>query len=342
MTPADLGEAKEPQVAIGRDGRCYVAYGSDGNILVSVSGDGGATFGAPILVAHPKTFPCGMRRGPRIAVSGDAVVVSAVVAQRGGGREGDLVSWTSRDRGRTWSRAARVSDVNAAAREGLHGMAADDKVVAAVWLDLRQKGTTIQSSVSLDGGQSWSANRLVYRSPSGSVCECCHPSVTFGPKGEMAFMWRNSLEGNRDLYFSVSRDQGKSFSAAAKLGNGSWPLNACPMDGGALAFLSNGTIQTFWRREGALFACQPGKAEEKIGDGEQGWVAASGMTPVYVWLEHRGAGLWCRTGAEQPVKLSGAAVDPVVASSGGSKPFVLAAWTEGGVVFARRILNSSA
>ena len=32
-------------------------------------------------------------------------------------------------------------------------------------------------------GAAWSKNALVYRSPAGNVCECCHPSVAFGLRG---------------------------------------------------------------------------------------------------------------------------------------------------------------
>ena len=47
-----------------------------------------------------------------------------------------------------------------------------------VWLDSRQqqRGKRIFGAGSTDGGQTWSMNRPIYSSPSGSVCECCHPS----------------------------------------------------------------------------------------------------------------------------------------------------------------------
>ena len=42
---------------------------------------------------------------------------------------------------------------------------------------VKPKGKIYLSS-SEDGGKSWSKSRLVYRSPEGSVCECCKPSIT--------------------------------------------------------------------------------------------------------------------------------------------------------------------
>ena len=37
------------------------------------------------------------------------------------------------------------------------------------------------------------------------------------------------------MYLATSRDGGRSFASAAKLGSKNWLLKACPMDGGAVA-----------------------------------------------------------------------------------------------------------
>jgi hypothetical protein len=50
-------------------------------------------------------------------------------------------------------------------------------LIFTTWLDLRAQGTRLYGSTSTDGGATWSPNALVYESPSGSVCECCHPSA---------------------------------------------------------------------------------------------------------------------------------------------------------------------
>jgi hypothetical protein len=96
-------------------------------------------------------------------------------------------------------------------------------------------------------------NVRIYKSPDETICECCHPSVAFGPKGEIIAMWRNWLGGNRDLYRSISADGGRTFGEAAKLGTGSWPLKGCPMDGGSLA-VAGDEIAYVWRRELKVYA----------------------------------------------------------------------------------------
>ena len=48
-------------------------------------------------------------------------------------------------------------------------------------------------------------------------------------------MFRNFLNGNRDLYLIQSDDTGATFGTAQKLGIGSWQLDGCPMDGGSIS-----------------------------------------------------------------------------------------------------------
>src|SRR4051812_7603504 len=67
---------KEPQVAVGPGDRTFVVAAKDGVIaIVSASGRAPA-FGAPVEVAKVEKLMCGMRRGPRIAVTEKAVVVT--------------------------------------------------------------------------------------------------------------------------------------------------------------------------------------------------------------------------------------------------------------------------
>lgn len=310
--------AKEPQVATS-GARVFVACGNGDRLYVLRSTDGGASFSEPVALPATGKLALGMRRGPRVAVSGKAVVVSAIYGARGGGQDGELVSWRSQDEGRTWTEPARVSDVPGAAREGLHAMAAaPDGTLACAWLDLRAKGTEIYVSTSKDGGASWSKNVSAYRSPSGTVCECCHPSVAYGPNGRLYVMFRNWLGGSRDMYLTSSTD-GKKFSSAQKLGNGTWPLNACPMDGGALSVRSDGTVETVWRRGGKVYACVPGQPERELGSGDQPWVATVASQALPVWVGEDGL---IRGNGNVPFTRG---VDPVVASADGHG---LAVWAD--------------
>lgn len=268
---------RQPQLA--RDGaRVYLTMGAGNGVYFAGSNDGGATFAKPVRVAEAGKLMLGRHRGPRIAASNGAIVVSANV-------DGDLLSWRSTDQGATWSQAVRVNSVPQSAREGLHAMAAGAGMVAAVWLDMRKEGMRLYGAVSKDGGASWSENRLVYESPDGHICECCHPSVKIGAKGEIVAMWRNWLSGNRDMYLARSTDGGKSFAQVAKAGSGSWPLNACPMDGGDVALTASGDSWTAFRRDTSIVLAGPDGKEKVLGSGKDPAMALGGKGAAVAWTE---------------------------------------------------------
>ena len=196
--------------------------------------------------------------------------------------DGDLFAWRSLDDGKTWSKGARVNDVAGAPTEGLHALTSDghDHLFAA-WLDKRSgKGTKLYGSRSADGGLTWSKNMLIYDSPDGTICECCHPSVAFDG-GEILVMWRNALAGSRDMYLARSID-GISFGPPAKLGEGTWQLNACPMDGGGIV-APNHRIVTAWRRNKEIYFASPGQKETGVGEGTDVAVSAGAGGIYAIW-----------------------------------------------------------
>ncbi len=262
-----------------------LTYGAGDAIYFTGSRDAGKTWSKPATVADQGKLSLGMRRGPRVAVTKDAIVVTAIAGEKGRGADGDVMSWRSVDHGATWSAPTRVNDVAASAREGLHSLAAGGRnTLFATWLDLREKGTKLYGSVSKDGGRTWSRNLLVYQSPSGSVCECCHPTAVVNSEGVIGVMFRNSLEGNRDMYLVRSANGGTTFGAATKLGSGNWKLNACPMDGGSLVLgPKNGSISV-WRREGNLYQSN-GRDETLLGQGKQPVVTQTSKGVFVAWTE---------------------------------------------------------
>ena len=250
--------------------------------LFHSSRDAGKTFTAPVRVGGGPVIPLNRHRGPRIAISGNAIIITAVAgktlstAQHAHGlpSDGDLIVWRSTDRGVTWSKGAVINDVPGAPTEGLHTIAADAHGnLFAAWLDPRGgKGTKLYGARSSDGGVTWSKNIAIYASPDGSICECCHPSAAFDADGQILVMFRNWLGGSRDLYLTRSRD-GVNFSKPERLGTGTWQLNACPMDGGGLVVVG-GRIVSAWRREHDIYLASPGEKEVDLGSGVDVSIAA--------------------------------------------------------------------
>lgn len=319
---------KQPQI-VADQRNTVVTFGAGNAIYVATSSDHGRSFGMPIKVAQPGAISLGRHRGPRIALTSDSILVSAVAGTKGRGADGDVLAWRSTDRGATWSEGVRVNDVVGSAREGLHTMAARGQTVFAAWLDLRSKGTKIFGSVSRDGGVNWSKNVLVYESADGSVCECCHPSATIDTSGHVYVMFRNSLAGSRDLYMARSTDGGKSFSPAKKLGSGTWQLNACPMDGGGLAIAGNGKPVTVWRRGKEVFTASDDNAEQALGSGKDPSIAVTPKGVYTAWTSDRG--LQSRTpGRSEPTVLDKDGAYVQLAATPDGK--VIAAWEQQGAI----------
>ncbi len=318
---------KQPQAAIGADGSVHVVFGVGDAVQYARSANG-RTFEKPKLAFRVPNMPLGMRRGPRVTIAKDVIVVTAIGGKVGKGRDGDVLSWRSADNGTTWQGPVRVNDTADSAREGLHAMASgEDGSVWCVWLDLRDKKSEVYAARSIDSGTTWGPNLCVYRSPDGSVCECCHPSVAVGKSG-VHIMFRNSLAGNRDMYITSSADDGKSFAPASKLGHGAWSLDACPMDGGMLATTPAGSMQTVWRRDGNVYAAMAtDDPEEDLGQGQQPWIAANKQGSFIVWTSGREGDLMLlQPGSRVPKTLARDARDPMVVASANGKGAIVSCW----------------
>jgi hypothetical protein len=332
--------AREPQMAA-HGSAVALAFGAGNGIYFSASSDSGRTFTAPVKVAEASIVPLTRHRGPRIAFARDAIVISAVVGRtlaegphaHGLPSDGDLIAWRSTDGGKSWSQGVRINDVPAAATEGLHSLAGDGKgVLFATWLDKRGgHGTKLFGARSTDGGLSWS-NQLIYESPEGSICECCHPSTAIDSSGQILVMWRNWLGGSRDMYLVRSRD-GESFSRPEKLGTGTWKLNACPMDGGGLAVFEN-RIVTAWRRDHEIYLTNPGAKEVPLEEGVDVAIAAGQAGAYAVWSTP--AGIRALVPGEK---------NPMTVAAKGSFPNIialmdghaLAAWEDEGKIVIRQV-----
>jgi hypothetical protein len=313
---------RQPQFAAA-NGTVALAFGSGDAIWFARSADNGRTWAAPVKVGVLPKLLLGRHRGPRVVFAGNAILVSAIAT------ESDLFCWRSTDGGRTWSKPAVVNDQPKAAREGLHAVAADaDGHVAAAWLDDRvAPGKRLWGAFSEDGGATWSKNVLLYESPSGTICQCCHPSLVALGHGEFAVMWRNVIDGSRDFYVLHLRG-GKPAGTAEKQGTGTWKIDACPMDGGGMV-LDHGEIVTAWRREHDIYLARPGRPETKLGPGQDVALAANSKGPYAIWTNGKAIDVLA-PGSSTPQRLSeNGAFPAIVALPDGS---MLAAWEEDGAI----------
>jgi hypothetical protein len=299
-----------------------MVFGSGDSIWMTRSGDQGRSFGPPAKVAALPKLMLGRHRGPRVAISGNTIVVSAIASE-----PGDLMVWRSSDGGKSWSAPVVVNDTPKAAREGLHALAADGEGhMALAWLDDRSApGKRLYGAYSNDAGKTWGRNVVLYQSPEKTICECCHPSLAALGHGEFAVMWRNAVGGSRDMYAMKLPD-----GMPVKQGTGTWKLDACPMDGGGLV-ARDGRLSSAWRREHEIYLAEAGKAEIPLGAGQDVALGANAKGLHAIW--NAGGAIQLYT-AGKTEKLADAGAFPAIVTLGDGA--MLAAWEENGAIALRK------
>jgi hypothetical protein len=335
---------RQPQLAAG-NGMVAMAFAHGGAVMFALSADNGLSFSAPRRVSEAPVLATGRHRGPRVLFTDHEIVVSAVVGNtlaagehaHGLPSDGDLVVWRSSDHGKTWSKPSIVNDVPGAPREGLHAMVYDGHgQLAAAWLDLRlpvngKPGTRLYGAFSKDGGATWSKNVLLHEAPDGTICQCCAPSLAATGPGSFIVMFRNVLGESRDLY-TLRIKEGQVVSKTEKVGSGTWAINACPMDGGGLAY-SKERMVSAWRRGNDVYVSTADVPETRIGDGVDIALAVNGNRTYVAWQKAGKIAVWA-SGTIEVLTERGGGFPALVGLPGGG---VLAAWESGGAISTRRL-----
>lgn len=274
----EIGIGEQPQLSVDASGVIRLVYGRENKILCSVSMDDGATFSTPSVIAEIIDMHLGMTRGPQLVSSRDYSLVTAM------DKKGNIHAFQLDHKNKKWRKIKYVNDVDGSAPEGLMSVAADaENNFYAVWLDVREDKNNKIAFSSLKKNGTWSQNKIIYTSPDKTVCECCKPSVSVSGK-KVSVMFRNWISGSRDLYVTTSLDGGQRFGVASKLGNGTWKLKGCPMDGGSVLIDKNDIIHTVWQREGVVYYDQPDQSEIRIAEG-RGCHLFGSDTPFITWQQ---------------------------------------------------------
>ena len=345
----EIPNAAQPQLAVATDGRVWLVYGRiegtaapraehavdhgqpakaghrpnaakarpAGGLFAAYSDDGGVTFSPAVKVGAVPGLMLGMRRGPRIAAHGSRVTVTAV---------GDeLIAIGSADSGKTWGAPVTINDVPKSAREGLQDLAAaPDGGLFATWLDIRNGKMELWGASSRDG-RTWAKNEQVYRSSDQSICECCHPTALFDAEGNLAVMWRNSIEGSRDMWMTTRARGSAGFAPAKKIGEGTWKLKACPMDGGRIVALGGGNFGAVWQRAGEVFLSRPEGSEVRLGKGKQPVAVQTGDgRPLVMWQQDADLVVLRNLPGAGPVRYASDARFPSLVTLPGGRGTVLA------------------
>ncbi len=319
-----------PALTTDEAGTIHLVYAAGDSLLYATSRDDGQHFSTAELVGRLPNLVAMAKRGPHVAVASGTVVISV------NDTKGSVFAFSRKNGAAAWSGPAPISDQPEVNLEGFQTVVgAGNGVFHAFWLDLRGiRHNKIYGSKSVDGGRTWSKNFLVYASPEGPVCSCCQVSAV-ARGNDVYVMFRNSLGGARDLYVAHSADAGVTFAPASKLGTGTWKLEACPMDGGGLAFSGKtGNPQTVWRREGTIFTSSLTGAEEAVAEGTDCVLAADGAGVAVAW-QQKGT-LFVKRAGGQP-QVVGRGKLPNLAAGNHS---LLCVWEKDGAVLGRMLAGS--
>jgi hypothetical protein len=276
-----IGGRASANPSIAADGR-YVAvtWGAvarDGvtDVFVAVSRNAGRVFGVPVRVNDiPGDARLSGEQPPRVSlVRRSGLAPSIVVVWTSKAESGTrLLHAKSDDGGGSFSRATALPGGDAAGNRGWESTATDrNGRVVAVWLDHREAVTAGKTGAPMhhegqehtghappatDGSLKAQLSKLYFSrldgtgEPSvltGGVCYCCKTAVASGPDGSLYAAWRHVYPGNiRDIAFTVSRDNGRTFAPPLRVSDDRWVLDGCPENGPAMAVDRLNRVHIVW------------------------------------------------------------------------------------------------
>ena len=217
----------------------YVAWEDEGddNIYFSSSTDGGQTWQAARLLVDDT----GSSYHPTLAIGADGTLYLAWGDYR---RPSGIYFAKSTDGGMTWSARQKVNDsTDSFGWEPTLAVGSD----GTLYLAWRSSG--IFFTYSTDGGQNWSASQKVNDdADSGSQFG---PVIAAGPAGTVYLTWQDGRNGNSDIYFARSTNNGESFHANQKIND---DTGSSDQYGANLVADENGAVYIAWtdRRNGSF------------------------------------------------------------------------------------------
>jgi hypothetical protein len=261
--PASLGlrERANEHVSIASDGQ-FVAVawaastkaGTD--IYVATSRDGARSFSDPVRAnaidgqanvngeQPPQVVLASRPKGPR-------TITVIWTAKVGSGTR--VLTSRSTDEGRTFSAAVPVRGTDAGGNRGWESIAVDPAgKTFALWLDHRDMASAARSGEAHQHGPQ--ASQLFFAPLDGSVaqsltrgvCYCCRTALV-ASEGSVYAAWRHVYADNhRDIAFTMSRDEGRTFSAPVRVSDDNWAIDGCPENGPALALDRQRRVHVVW------------------------------------------------------------------------------------------------
>ena len=151
-----------------------------------------------------------------------------------------------------------VRSLNNKPSEGF-SLAADEKGdVAATWLSDK-----LYANFSKDGGRTFTPNAEI--NPQYNPCNCCTTRAAYGKDGNLAVLYREETNNDRDMYVVMLSKKGSQ--SRTKISSTPWKINACPMTYYSISAIANGYIAA-WPTKGEIYFARLDRSGKVLAPGE--------------------------------------------------------------------------
>ena len=242
------------------DGSIHLLYNSGDIPYYVKSADGGGSFTPPLPVVNREARKPGLIfEGSSMAVTSSGAIYVAMSTNNWqtklpGVPEGLVYSALAP--GATGFTAVR--SLNGRPSEGFSLAADAGGHLTAAWL-----AGKLFVNVSTDDGRSFTPNAEL--NPAYDPCNCCTTRAVYAPNGELAILYREQRNDDRDLYLVIQDKTGRQ--RRTKVSVTPWHVNACPMTYYALTATANGYLAA-WPTKGDIYFARLGRDGNLLPPGE--------------------------------------------------------------------------
>lgn len=130
--------------------------------------------------------------------------------------------------------------------------------VAATWL-----AGKLFANFSHDGGKTFSPDAEI--NPRYLPCECCTTSAAYGSDGDLAILYRERTDNNRDMFVVLVGERGGE--SRTPVSSTLWKINACPMTYYMISAVPGGYVAA-WPTKGDIYFARLDKGGRVLPPGE--------------------------------------------------------------------------
>jgi hypothetical protein len=244
---SDYGRTR-PRIVLANDNIPVVMWGKNTSDKVYVSRFESNAFTTPVNVVpgDEEAFVSDWA-GPDIASNGNDVFVTYHSQPEA---EGFVYVVKSSDGGVTFGDTIKAESIGAD-QSRFPVIAVDANGNPAVMF-MRFSGNWIEPEYvvanSTDGGATYNADVNAAELAPGEVCDCC-PAALLSEGQRQVAMFRNNDNNLRDLWVTISNDNGADFDEGGDMDPNNWVINSCPSTGPD-GYINGDSLYTVWMSAG--------------------------------------------------------------------------------------------